>query len=509
MKTLRYHYPIERQSPAQLIEADLCIYGGISGGVAAAVQAARMGKRAVIAEFGRHLGGMSSSGLGHTDFGRKESVGGISLEVYRELGRVYGRDEAWQFEPKEAEAVFERWVKENRIPVFFEQRLKSVKMEGGRLSEIEMENGNRFKAKFFIDCSYEGDLMAKAGVSYTLGREANSQYGETLNGVHIGHKDHKFKVPVDPYVVPGDPKSGLLPGVFPGDSGPHGSADKRIQAYNFRLCLTKDPANKNPIPKPQDYDPRRFELGLRYIQAGVWDSLNLHVEMPRGKTDLNNFGGFSTDNIGMNYAWPEAGYEEREKIFQDHVNYQMGWLWFLQNDPRLPEHVRKEAGQWGLPKDEFPESGGWPHQLYVREARRMVSDLVMTEQHCKHQEKVPDSVGLAAYGMDSHNCNRYVKDGSAFNEGNMEYPVAGPFPISYRSIIPKKGECENLAVPVCLSATHASYGSIRMEPVFMVLGQSAATAAVLAMEAGASLQDVDYRELRKRLLDDGQRLEAS
>jgi hypothetical protein len=503
----RYYYPVPAAGSPRTIESDLCVYGGTSGGVAAAVQMRRMGKTAVIAEFGRHLGGLSSGGLGATDIGNKKAIGGISREFYQALGRHYGKDEQWTFEPKVAERIFNDWVRDNKIDVRFDQRLKSVRKEGGRIVEIAMEDGTVYRAKMFIDATYEGDLLAKAGVSYHVGREANAQYGETINGVHFGNPNHNFKAPVDPYVKEGDPSSGLLQGISGDDPKKHGDGDKRVQAYNFRLCLTNVAENRKPIPKPPGYDPERYTLGARYLKAGVWDMLRLHVKMPNGKTDLNNFGGFSTDNIGRNYDWPDGDYATREKIFQDHVTYQMGLLWFLQNDERVPEKIRQEALQWGLPKDEFPGTGGWPHQLYVREGRRMISALVMTEHHCRGKETVEDSVGMGAYGMDSHNCNRIVRDGKVLNEGNVEVKVPKPYPISYRSVVPREQECANLLVPVCLSSSHIAYGSIRMEPVFMVLGQSCASAASFAIDSNVPVQKVDYPKLRSRLLEDKQVLE--
>lgn len=350
--------------------------------------------------------------------------------------------------------------------------------------------------------------MAKAGVSYHLGREANAVYGETLNGIQTRHAVyHQFTKRVDPYVVPGDPASGLLPGIHSGPPGEEGSGDRRVQAYNLRLCLTDAAENQRPIPQPAGYDPQRFELLRRYIEAGVFDALRLNTPMPNRKTDINNHGAFSSDYIGANYKYPDGDYATRERILRDHCDYVMGMWWFLQNDSRLPEDVRQAAGRWGLCRDEFPETGGWPHQLYVREARRMISDYVMTEHHCRSKQTAEDSVGLGAYGMDSHNVQRYVKDGAAINEGDVEVGVAQPYPISYRAIVPKAGECENLLVPVCLSASHIAYGSIRMEPVFMVLGQSAATAASIAIDDGTTVQRVNYLRLRSRLLADRQALD--
>lgn len=520
---------------------DVVIYGGTSAGVAAAVQTARMGKRPVLIEPGMHLGGLSSGGLGATDIGNKGAIGGIAREFYERIARHYASDNAWRqetradyltarganrnrardpvaeargidaqwtFEPHVAEQVFRDLVSEAGVTVVLGERLdlsRGVRKRGPRITSIRMESGRVFTGSMFIDATYEGDLMAKAGVTYHVGREANALYGETLDGVQTKNAIyHQFTRPVDPYQVPGDPASGLLPGVQQCGPGEEGSGDRRVQAYNFRLCLTDAVENRRPIPQPAGYDANRYELLRRYIAAGVFDALRLNTPMPNRKTDINNYGGFSSDHIGANYEYPDGDHTTRERIVRDHVDYLMGMWWFLQNDPRLPDAVRREAGRWGLCRDEFPDTASWPHQLYVREARRMVSSYVMTEKHCRGHETADDSVGLAAYGMDSHNVQRYVKDHAAINEGDVEVGVARPYPVSYRAIVPRASECHNLLVPVCLSASHIAYGSIRMEPVFMVLGQSAATAAAQAMRAAAPLQRIEYEELRARLKADGQ-----
>lgn len=515
--------------PTSPKEADIVVYGANAGGVAAAVQGARMGKKVVLVEPGKHVGGLTSGGLGATDIGNKGAIGGISREFYRRLGAYYADDSAWKFqkrtdyrnyqrqsgeaemwtfEPHVAEKVLRAMLEEAHVALIMQGRLeldRGVSRDDRQITSILLENGVVLKAKMFIDASYEGDLLAKAGVSYTVGREANAKYGETLNGVQTKNATkHQFKVAVDPYREPGNPASGLLPGIHPGGPGEEGAADKRVQAYNFRLCLTDHPENRIPFPKPPGYDPLRYELLLRYIQAGVWDAFCSNLPMPNRKTDLNNCGAFSTDHIGMNYDYPEGDYSTREKIVLDHQNYQMGLFWFLANDPRVPAEIRQEIGTWGLCRDEFVETGGWPHQIYVREARRMVSDCVMTEHHCQGRDAVDDPVGLAAYTMDSHNTQRYVKEGKAINEGDVQVGGFPPYPIAYRSIVPARNECGNLLVPVCLSATHIAYGSIRMEPVFMVLGQSAATAAALAIDADVTVQQVEYSSLRARLLEDKQ-----
>jgi ribulose 1,5-bisphosphate synthetase/thiazole synthase len=517
------------------VAADVVIYGGTSGAIAAALQAKAMGKSVVVVSPDRHLGGLSSGGLGWTDSGRKEVVGGLAREFYRRLKRHYDKPEAWVhqqpedykhyvanadaiwvFEPKVAEAAFEAWVKEQGIPVVRDawlDREQGVVKEGERIISITTLDGRTFAGKMFIDATYEGDLMAAAGVSFTTGREANAVYGESLNGVQTKRAtSHQFTNKISPYVVPDDPASGLLPRIHDGSPGEEGEGDHRIQAYNFRLCMTDVPANRVAFPKPAGYDPRQYELLLRDLQAGSRHVFRKFDPVPNGKTDTNNSGSFSTDNIGMNYDYPEASYERRREIIAEHAAYQQGYYWFLINDPRVPEDVRTTMGQWGLAKDEFLDNGHWPHQIYVREARRMVADFVVAEPHLRRQKPTPDSVGMGSYNMDSHHVQRYVahdEDGRAYarNEGDIQVSPGGPYPVSYRAIVPKVGECENLLVPVAMSASHIAYGSIRMEPVFMILGQSAATAAALAIDGGMAVQQVPYAALRERLLADGQVLE--
>jgi hypothetical protein len=626
------------------VQADVCIYGGNSAGVAAALQLARLGTKSVILEPSWHLGGLSAGGLGETDIGNKAAIGGLSHEFYKRVGRKHGVDEEWRFEPRVAESVFRDMVQEAQAPVHFGQFLQSVRKEGGRIVSVTTQSGLTVRAKMFIDATYEGDLMAKSGVRYHVGREDNAVFGERINGVQV-HKAHQFDLPVDPYVTEGNPASGLLPGINPGDPGLIGNADKRVQAYNFRLCLTNDPANRIPFEKPANYDPREYVLLARYLRAGwpesevfrkfdpirnsfiassgaasleraeplqaadvtnmkgfvvklrnaggpftkylkekfspalrsqldafkdsdspspqlqaaLLDELNRLVRseafytperfakvalseplraqagqnlqdeerlrLNRAlllaaypdeigtrkylKVDKNNHGAVSTDFIGRNYDYPEADYATRERIFQAHVTYQKGLLWFLGNDPSVPAPIRSRWSQWGLARDEFTETGGWPHQLYVREARRMVSDYVMTEHDCRGQKVAIDPVGLAAYTMDSHNTQRFVKDGRVWNEGDVQERGFPPYPISYRSIVPRKSECENLLVPVCLSTSHIAYGSIRMEPVFMILAQSAAYAAHLSIDTNRAVQDLPYQQLQVLLQQGGQILSWS
>ena len=489
--------------------SDVIVYGGTSAGVIAAVKAARLGKSVLLIEPGRHLGGLSSGGLGATDIGNKRAIGGMAREFYRRLGQAYGRPEAWTFEPHVAEAVFQTLVREADVPIVLGERLdreRGVHKRGSRITSIVMESGRAFAGRVFIDATYEGDLMALAGVSYHVGRESNATYGETLNGVQTANAvHHQFVKPVDPYVVPGDPGSGLLPGVDPAGPGVEGHGDHRVQAYNFRLCTTDVPENRRPWPQPAGYDPAAYELLLRNFEAGDHRVPWHPTMMPNRKTDTNNNHAISTDYIGMNYAYPDGDYATRERIIREHETYQKGLVWTLANSPRVPGKIRAHFRKWGLAKDEFTDNDNWPHQLYIREARRMVSDYVMTQHNCQGRRIADDPVGLAAYTMDSHNVQRYVDaEGHVRNEGDVQVGGFPPYPIAYRAIVPMRSQCTNLLVPTCLSASHIAFGSIRMEPVFMVLGESSATAAALALDGGVDVQAVDYDALAARLLADGQ-----
>ncbi len=524
-----------------LANTDIVVYGGTSAGVAAAIEAKRMGRSVVLIEPTSRVGGLTTGGLGQTDIGNKRVVGGISREFYQNIKTYYDQPENWNwqkkseykdggqtqtaanensmwtFEPSAALKVYQDMLKEAGIEVVYNEMLNrenGVKKEGNRIVAITMLSGKTYRGKVFIDATYEGDLMAAAGVSYTVGREANAEFAETLNGVHKWDRDttmsgersinafHHNLVPgVDPYVVKGNKSSGLLPYINPDDPGPHGSGDDKVQAYCFRMCLTDHPENRIPLTKPATYDVRNFELLLRNYEAGEDGVPWINSMMPNRKSDFNNRLGFSTDFIGQNYAYPEASYEERERIREAHREYQKGLLWTLAYNERIPEKVRSVVSKWGPCKDEFERADGWQQQLYVREARRMRSDLVMTQYHCEGLQEVDDPVGMAAYGMDSHHIQRYVtEEGYAKNEGNIEAHVQAPYPVGYRAIVPKQGECSNLLVPVCVSATHIAFGSIRMEPVFMVLGQSAAVAASLAIEGNTAVQQVPYPKLREILL---------
>ncbi|HUP81663.1 MAG TPA: FAD-dependent oxidoreductase, partial [Pirellula sp.] len=498
-------------------QTDVAVYGGTAGGVASAVQAARMGKSVLLIEPGRHLGGMTSGGLGATDFKEPEAVGGISREFYRRVKAHYALASAWQyekpsdytsvrhdpnsdamwhFEPHVAEKILKDMLRESGVQVLLNERLiprAGVEKSGARIANLKLESGNSIAASVFIDASYEGDLMAAAGVPFHVGRESNSVYAETMNGVQtkrVPYNGHNFFRPISPYMVPGDPKSGLLFGIHNSPPGEEGDGDRRVQAYCFRICMTEVPENRVRFKKPSDFDASRYELLLRYLQSDASDSVfRDHLEpreiespalgyrpyiviMPNRKTDMNSKGAVSSNLVGGNYEYPNGDYATRDRIFQAHKNWHQGLLWFVQNDSRVPEKYRLPLQSWGLAKDEFQDTDHWPHQLYVREARRMIGEFVMTEHHCDGSRTVNDSVGLGCYGMDSHVTQRYVDAGGwVRNEGNIGGRVPNPYPISYRSLTPKEKECDNLLVPVCCSASHAAYGSIRMEPVYMILGQ--------------------------------------
>lgn len=496
-------------STKNIQNVDVCIYGGTSAGVIAAYTASLSGKKVLLIEPGRNLGGMSSGGLGYTDIGNKFVVTGLSRDFYRRVGKHYGKFEQWIFEPSVAENVYNDYIKRENIEVLYLYRLNGVNKSGNKIDEIIVENSAtpqsstniKVKAKVFIDCSYEGDLMAKAGASYSVGREDNSVYGETYNGVQV-MKGHQFWDPIDPYIVPGDSASGLIWGVSGNKLGPAGSGDTKIQAYNFRVCLTDSVENRIPIIKPDNYDPKKYELALRLHDVSPRKSVYSYFiwsNMPNRKTDINNGGGISTDMIGMNWDYPEGDYARRAEIWKAHEDYTKGLFYFLGHDERIPEFMRKEMLKWGYPKDEYVNNNNWSHQLYVRESRRMIGELVMTEHHCTGKEVIDDVVGWAAYTMDSHNCDRIVIDGSVKNEGNVEIGDFPPYPISYRAITPRRDEVANLLVPVCLSASHIAYGSIRMEPVFMVLAQSAAVAACIAIDGNTNVQDVDVKNIQNIL----------
>ena len=532
---------------------DVVIYGSSPAALTAAIEAQKLGKTAVIVCPEKRIGGLTTGGLGQTDIGNKSAFGGLSLRFYRDVADFYkdasawkwqkrdeyipdgqcsgtkGEDSMWTFEPSAALKILERWEREHKLDIrrgeFLDREVGKVKVEGEgeqrKIVSIRTLSGKEFVGKMFVDATYEGDLMAAAGVSYAVGREPNAQYGETISGIAtkaMGAQHHQFLPKVDPYVKKGDPKSGLLPWVEPyNPDEKEGDGDKRVQAYCFRMCLTDVPENRIPFAKPANYDERNYELLFRNMEVlaqhpelGGWSKGVpwINSKMPNRKTDTNNCLGFSTDFVGQNWAWPEASYAERAKILKAHLDYQQGLMWALANHPRVPDWVRNEVSKWGTCKDEFKDGlgNGWQTQLYVREARRLVGDYVMTEMNCRGKRVASRPVAMGAYGMDSHHVRRRVtKDGYVMNEGNVEdWSMKGkPYPIDYGALIPKRDECANLFVPVCLSATHMAFGSIRMEPVFFALGQVSGAAAALAIADGCSVQSLEYAKLAKRLVADG------
>jgi len=518
-------------------EADVVVYGGTSAAVTTAVQVAKMNKSVMIVCPDTHLGGLTSGGLGWTDTGNKEVIGGLSREFYHRVWQHYQKEEAWKwqekseygnkgqgtvamdgdkrtmwiFEPHVAEQVFDDFINDYEIQVFSDEWLdrgsSGIVLDNGQIKSFRTLSGKIFEAKIFVDATYEGDLMALAGVNYHVGREANSVYGEEWNGVQVGvlHHAHHMRADIDPYVTPGDPDSGVLPKISSEDPGKKGEGDHRVQAYCFRMCLSNHPENRVPFPKPEKYDPHQYELLARIFESGWRDVFHKFDPIPNRKTDTNNHGPFSTDNIGMNYDYPEATYERRKEIIREHENYQKGLMYFLANDEKVPAEIRERMAQWGLAADEFTDNGNWPHQIYVREARRMIGEFVMTENEIQGKAPVDRPIGMGSYTMDSHNVQRYIKpDGFVQNEGDIGVHPKQPYKIDLGSILPKQMECSNLLVPVAVSSSHIAFGSIRMEPVFMILGQSAGTVAGMALDKNIAVHQLAYTDLRNRLLEDGQ-----
>lgn len=521
-------------------KVDVVVYGGTPAAITAALQVKQAGKSVVVLSPDQHLGGLSSGGLGFTDTGNKAVIGGLAKKFYQDVYDHYSKESSWNwqprtsfgnrgqgtvamdsehgtmwiFEPHVAEGIFDAWVRDHQIDVvrgaYLDRQESAIQKESTVIKSIKTLDGTVYEAKVFIDATYEGDLMALAKVSYTVGREANHTYGEQWNGVQTGvfqHRHH-FSAQISPYKREGDPGSGLVYGVSAEDPGQYGTADRKLQAYCFRMCLTNDPRNRKPFTKPLHYDPQHYVLLQRLFRAGWDEAFQKFDPVPNHKTDANNHGPFSTDFIGMNYSYPEASYAERKSIIDAHRQYQQGLYYFMANDATVPIAIRTKMAEWGLAKDEFKDNDNWPFQLYIREARRMLGQYVTTEHNILGKRSVDNPIGMGSYTLDSHNVQRYVtKDGYVQNEGDIGVHVPKPYAISYGSIIPKSDECTNLIVPVCVSSSHIAFGSIRMEPVFMVLGQSAGAAAVLAIDNDHVVQHVDYGVLKKQLLEAGQVLE--
>ena len=494
---------------------DLVVYGATGGGVITAVSAAREGLKVALVEPGNHIGGMVSGGLSLTDYGKKEAIGGYALEFYTRAGRhynmrQYGHDLSWYHEPHVGEDIYRAMLQEAGVKLFLGHRLREkdgVRVSNARVHSVTMENGTEFQARIFADASYEGDMMAQAGVSWTAGRESSAQYGESLAGVRPTHFQHVFKFPVNGRDASGKP----LPEIQAAPVGDIGAGDKKVQSYNYRVCVSRDPANQIPFPKPADYRPERFALLLRLLEAWqkstgkppMMQDVFIVGRVPNQKADLNNRGAFSTDYLGMNWDYPNASYARRKEIIADHLNYTESLFYFVANDERVPKSVRDSIREWGLCKDEFQDTAHWPHQLYVREARRMIGEYVMTQKDIQQELTKPDAIGMGSYNSDSHAVQRYLAaDGTVQNEGLMEVPVQ-PYQIPYRVMLPRRAQATNLLVPVAFSASHVAYSTLRMEPQYMIIGHAAGVAAKLALDAGAALQDVDTAKLRQILTTQG------
>lgn len=530
----------QAQSIEEKYKADVIIYGGTSAAVTTAVQVAKMGKSVVMVSPATHLGGLTSSGLGYTDIGNKEVIGGLAREFYQRVYTYYQMPETWAwqkkeeygnkgqgtpaidgefrtmwiFEPHIAENVFNDFIDEHQIQVFKDEWLNrehGVVVENGAIQSLTTLSGQTYIGKIFIDATYEGDLMAAAGVSYYVGREPGDLYQEQWNGIQTGvlHHGHQFgEMNISPYVVPDDPSSGVLARISTEDPGKKGQGDQKLQAYCFRMCLTTVEENRIPFKRPTEYDSTQYELLQRIFDAGWRDTFNKFDPIPNLKTDVNNHGPFSFDNIGMNYDYPEASYKRRREIVEEHKTYQSGLLYFLANDRRVPADVQSEISRWGLAKDEFQDSEHWPHQIYVREARRMIGEYMMTENEIMDRTEIRESIGMGSYTMDSHNVQRYITpEGYVQNEGDIGVHPPKPYKIALGSILPKASECTNLLVPVALSSSHIAFGSIRMEPVFMILGQSAGVLAAMAVDKTTSVQQLTYSEIRAQLVKYGQIME--
>lgn len=522
------------------LQADIVVYGGTSAAVVAAVKAAQLGQSVLVISPDQHLGGMSASGLGYTDAGRTQLIGGLSKMFYEKVYEYYQAESAWKwqkkasfnakgqgtpaideksktmwvFEPHVAEHIFDQWIADHKIKVYKNEwldRNKKIDKKETTIEAFYTLSGKKIEGKVFIDATYEGDLMAAAGISYHVGREANAVYFEKFNGVQkkLYQHDHNFKnFKINPYWVPGDTSSGLLPKISPDPVSKNGTGDHKMEAYCYRLCLTTVKENQIPIQKPEGYDPKDYEILGRLYQAGWKKTFKKFDAIPNFKTDVNNHGPFSHDNIGMNYDYPEASYERRKAIAKEHENYQKGLLYFTATDPRVPKKIRTAMLKWGYPKDEFIDNGGFPHQLYIREARRMVGAYVMTGNVVRGETEAENAIGMGSYNLDSHNVQRYVtKEGWIENEGDVGIEPPKPYKIAMGTVLPKANECSNLVVPVCVSSSHIAYGSIRMEPIFMILAESSAQIAALAIQNKSSVQEVPYATLQKALLEAGQVME--
>jgi hypothetical protein len=526
---------------APALSVDVVVYGASPAGLAAAAAVRRQGATVAVIEPTTQIGGLVTGGIARTDTATPHFVGGLAAEFFNsalaENRRLYPQPvkpvlrfrgktldwrppRPWDLEPKLASQLFNGWVRQGGYPLLRNRRVSAVRLAEGSISSIRLTDGTTLSAKVFIDASYEGDLMAKSGVPYTWGRESREEYGESLAGVRTPHFTGNYSV--DFYNQPGneythhgqfgadiparDGRGKLLWGVSGEPLAPLGSADRRIQAYCFRLVATQREDLRVPWPKPRRYHPQNYDLLLRYIEAhpGISFGRLVHfAAIPNGKFDLNASGPFSIDYIGANFAFPDGSYALRQRIYQDHLDYQQGFLWFLAHDARVPAELRQEVNSWGLCRDEYPDTNHWPVQLYIRESRRLLGEYVMTEKDILKNNRKDDSVGMGSFVLDSHWVQRYANEkGFVRVEGHLDESIRlenAPYEISYRSLTPRKQDCRNLLVPVCLSASHVAMCTIRMEPVYMMMGEAAGLAAALAARSGAAVQDLDSRLLLSTL----------
>ncbi len=487
-------------------EYDVVIYGGSSGGVIAAVAAANNGKTTLIIEPSAHVGGLTTNGLGHVDIMHTDSLGGLTMEFFKQASAETPAPRMFFITPKFSENVFLKMLKDAKVEVIYSTRLaekNGVTKVGDKIKSITLEDGQKISGEIFIDASYEGDLLAQAGVQYRVGREGVAEYNESGAGVRQAYSL--------PYAEAYDEDGKLLPGIVVDDFGTVGEADDLTQAYNFRLCMTQDKSNFKKVEKPADYDPKNYRNLLNYINSEPdkkWtfnDFISYWAILSGGtKVDVNNRGNFSTDVLNYSHTWAEASYKEREELYEYHKNFTLGFLYFLANDPNVPEYLRQDCASWGLAADEFVDNDNWPYLLYVREARRMVGEYVMVQQDAFENSQKEDTIGVGSYMLDSHGVRRFVApDGKVYMEGFIGHVPVRPYDIAYRSIIPKREDCTNLFSVICFSASHVAYSSLRMEPVFMTDGEAAGEAAAMAIDNNIAVQDVDVKKLQEKLLANG------
>ena len=507
----------------KLLKTDICILGGSEAGFTAAIQASRLGKEVVLIEPTGHPGGMLVEGLGKDiRFGNACVIGGIAREFYIAVENHYGLeanfdDPNWysKYEPSVAEKTIENLLaRENNITIIRKTRIKEntgVEKKGTNITKVILENGKTIQAKMYIDASIEGHMLHFADVTTETIREGNQKYGETLNGVQVDNPHKQFNVDVDPYIIEGDSSSGLIETIQKGSLGVYGEPSKYIQGYCYRIKKKKKKDNRIPIKKPKSYDPERYEIYRRYIQAGG-RLFNPWPNRHNGKTDVGSWHDLSANIYGENWEYPAGSYAVQDSIVQYHRDFTIGLIWFFQHGKGVDSITRANWKGWGLPKDEFTDNGHWPRRLYIRSARRMVSDYIITEHITRRStpDTIDEPVAIAWWPPDLHHARRIVKDGHAYNEGFTH--VGGnqswkPFRISYKATVPKREQCTNLITPTCPSSSYVGYGSIRIAPTFMILGQSTGAAASIAIDQNIPVQDVDYEMLGKTLTENDQIIE--